>query len=344
MEGSSCFGLGKPCLPVATAVNNRAMRGIMACMVRPGLRAAFLLCVAAPGCGGVATSMESLPGGSSEAGLIDVASDTSQTYHGVVLAAVSWAATGNEFRAFTAFSRVSAFSLGGCSSDTPDAGSCCTCESGISLPGPDAFPDASTVTLSSAGGATLATLTPTYPVHDDGGVSSSYYGTMDLGPWGDGPVSTYAGVASQPWAPGDALSVTATGDQVHAFHGTLQTGALLAGLTPSFASTLTVDRSEDFVVSWVPGGGTNDNVVLRIGQMTTGSYVRCFCAVTDSVGSVTVPASVLAGFLGTTDAGSDAQLGASITLERLRVSKATSDNAVIDLVGAVEQTVDAVFE
>jgi hypothetical protein len=267
------------------------------------------------------------------------------TYSGVVVASQYTSDMGSTYSAFTMFSTGSAFALGGCTGGA-DVAACCACESGIPTPDPfRVIPDAGTVRLATADGMTIATMAPTYSTVDDAGsVSSSLYGTWDLGLWGFGPVSDYAeAMTLPPWNPGDALTVTASGDQVHAFSGTLLTGGRLQGVTPAMdGATVTIDRATPLVVSWTPEGEDED-VGLLLQQTTPDSYVNCFCAVPDSAGSVSVDTSVLAGFVTTEDAGLQAQLAGSIALERLRTTRITSDNATIALVGEVQTSGKVMF-
>jgi hypothetical protein len=236
--------------------------------------------------------------------------------------------------------------LGGCT-DLADPGACCTCESGIATPDPfAAIPDAGTVRLATQSGMPIATMTPTHSTIDDAGqVSSGYYGTWDLGGWGFGQVGTYAGAMNlPPWNPGDALAVSASGGQVHAFQGALLTGGPLEGVTPAmYGETLTFDRAMPLVVSWTPEGGADEDVLLLLQQITPESIVNCFCAAPDSARSLTLNATLMSRFVATVDGGPSAQLAGSITLDRLRTTRVRSDNATIALVGEVQASAKAIF-
>jgi hypothetical protein len=181
-------------------------------------------------------------------------------------------------------------------------------------------------------------MAPTYPVeNEDDTVSLNLYGTTELGRWGFVVKSGYPPAMNlSPWNPGDELTVSASGDQVHAFTGTLHVGGALVGLTPSFfGGSLAIDRTKDLVVSWTPEDAGEDVSLY----LTQGLGLNCFCAVADSAGSLTVDTGVLSQFTPSEDAG----LEGAITVERLRITPVHTDNATIDLVGAVQMTAQASF-
>jgi hypothetical protein len=246
---------------------------------------------------------------------------------GVVLAKVTQTGASNTYGAFATFSSMPSFTLDGCPSSWPSAGSCC-CMQGISTPaGP--LPDAGTVTLTAgAGGALLATLTPS---------SGTGYGSWDLGVWGAIAIGDYAPVVSQAWSPGETLSVVATGGQAHAFSGALRTPGLWSGVMPPIGpAAVAVDRSHDFVVSWAPEGQGGESVLLSLQQIRSNGIIACFCHVPDAAATVSVDTTLLGKF-GTQ------QLMGSIRLERLVTSIACSDDATIALVGEALETADATF-
>jgi hypothetical protein len=168
--------------------------------------------------------------------------------------------------------------------------------------------------------------------------TTTYQGTWDLGmPWFDYP-GIYPAADGAEWNPGDALRVSATGGQVAPFSGTLQTGALLAGVSPAIGSTpLVIDRAADLEVSWTPEGRSHEDVFLLLQQFTQGGATTCTCLVPDSAASVTMSATLLGPF------GTE-QLSGRIRLERLIVSTALCDNAAIDLASEVVQTGDVTFQ
>jgi hypothetical protein len=250
-------------------------------------------------------------------------------YCGAVLAKLAQVESGNTYSVYTDFTAEQRLRPTICAnlSPTPDI---CRCVRGHALPYPDQPPDAAQVTLRSPTGAiTLATLTPTLPTIDASGVSSSFYGTLDLGmAWYTRP-GDYARVDSQPWNPGDALLVAATGSQVPAFSGTLQTGLLLTGVTPSFGpEPLVIDRSQDFQVAWTAEGESNATVLLTLRQVSPNSLVTCTCIQPDSARSIVMNPSLLGMF-------NTEPLTTTIQLERMIISTISSHNATIDLVGAV---------
>jgi hypothetical protein len=251
------------------------------------------------------------------------------SYRGFVVAKVDQDPTpnGSGFQTLADFAADPSIQIA-CTSNMPGAENCC-CATGIDLPLPNP-PDADVITVASVDtGRALALLTPGKPTVDGGVVSSTLQGTSDLGiGWYPKP-GVYPWTPSKPWNPGDLLRVSAPGDTVSAFAGSLRTGALLSGVTPALdgAAPLVIDRSQDFTISWPPEGLAGETVLLTVRQISSSAVRACFCSGPDN-GKLTVGASVLGPY--TTD-----QLDAGIQLERLITTTVTSDNAIIDLVGAV---------
>ena len=88
---------------------------------------------------------------------------------------------------------------------------------------------------------------------------------------------------------------------------------------PIGSSTVVVDHTQPFEVSWTPGGNADATVLLGIPNGTG----ICYCDAPDTAGSLVVDADLLN------------PVSAEITLTRLTVSNVASSNASIDLVGAV---------
>jgi hypothetical protein len=267
----------------------------------------------------------------------DAQSADDATYSGVVLATARQAGTATTYSVFADFAPSAGFGIAQCDAD---AGACCCFTGATVLPGFDT-PAAGTVTVADDAGAT-ATLSPAAVVVEGGTVSTSFQGTWELGqPWFDFP-GVYRLADAGGWRPGDALQVSATGGEVDRFSGTLQTGALLAGVTPAIGAGAvmvdrSVDRSQDFAVAWTPEDRAGENVLLMLQQFTSRGALTCYCMVPDSMGGVTMSASMIGRF-GTS------QLSASVRLERLTVSTAPCNNATIDLVSEVTQSAAITFQ
>jgi hypothetical protein len=243
------------------------------------------------------------------------------TYAGVVIAAVTERGAMLTYDAVADFGAPGAFGIGACAGASNESGDCC-CVPSEGLPA--GSPDAAIITIRSEGGAsTLTTLSPS---------ATAKYGLSDLG--GATPPGDYSSVDSQSWNPGDVLSVSATGDEVHPFSGTLQTGVLLSGVTPAIGpGPVIVDRGKDLEVAWTPeGGGSHATVLLELDQ----APLSCYCTALDSAAKVTMSSTLVALF--------ETTVGGSIQLERLLTSKASCDNATIDLIGEVAQTADVTFQ
>jgi hypothetical protein len=128
------------------------------------------------------------------------------------------------------------------------------------------------------------------------------------------------------WTPGDKLSISASGDTVAAFSGSLTTVDDFAGVTPALSLTTatTVPLSADLVIAWTAGNGTNVTTVLAL---KSGSIT---CQVSDSAGTVSVPSALL-GKLTTAQEG-------LLTLSRATSTTVTGSNATVTLIGTSVST------
>jgi hypothetical protein len=231
-------------------------------------------------------------------------------YAGVVLATITHDEATTSYVSRAVFTTGPLPAIGGC----PNC--CCGVEErGLPLPGKP--PDAGRITiLAAAGAVTLATL-------DDSG---DLHGMSDLGWSWFVPLSDYAPVASQPWSPGDALHVVATGNEVESFSGALQMGPPLDGVMPPIGpSPVAIDHSQAFEVSWTPEGKGDATMLLSLPY--DGGI--CYCDAPDSAGRLVVGANLLSPIT--------AEQNGKIKLARLTVSTVAGGNATIDLVGAVIQ-------
>lgn len=249
------------------------------------------------GCG----ETESNPGAVSEA-----------TYAGAVLALRSEQEGTTSYVARAVFTAGPRPTIGGCPQ-------CCCKSSDRGLPLPIKPPDAREIRLLPATGSTaLASLVP--EVFVDG--SGIFHGMLDLGWSWFAPLSSYAGVGSQPWSAGDTLKVVAPGNEVDAFSGLLRVGPALRGVTPPIGSSpVVVDRTQPFEISWTPEGDGDATVMLGIPS----ANALCLCDAPDSAGSLTVDSKLLSAVSG------------QITLTRLTVSQVAAGNASVALVGGIAQ-------
>lgn len=246
-----------------------------------------------------------------------VADSTSQAiYSGVVLGMITKDEATTSYVVRAVFTTGPRPTIGGCPH-------CCCGGEERGLPIPEKPPDAGKLTIASAAGTTtLATLVP--GTLEDG--AGPYYGMSDLGWSWFVPLSDYAPVDSQPWSPGDDLSILATGNEVEAFSGLLHTGPSLAGVMPPIGpSPVVVDHGQDFEVSWTPSGQGDATVLLSVPY---GAGV-CHCDAPDSAGRLVVDANLLRPL--------SVEQNGKIKLARLTISTVASGNATIDLVGAVVQ-------
>ena len=185
-------------------------------------------------------------------------------------------------------------------------GACCygTTSSDAGLP---TFESAGNITITD-GTATLATLMP-----------GNYVATSTTDP-------------TLTWAPGAMLTVTASGATVGPFSATVPAPAFFIGVTPAFNAPLTVMKSSDFVVSWTPGKRPCSKIHVGLTQGALMPYVGC--VVDDSVGTVTIPASMLGMFTAT---------NGTAVIERVEGTDTLASNADIGVVAINVQTTTTTY-
>jgi hypothetical protein len=241
-------------------------------------------------------------------------SSSEAKYAGVVLAMTTHDPASTRYVARAVFTTGRRPSIGGCPH-------CCCGPEDRGLPIPVKPPDAGKTTVAT-GATTLATLVPG-PFNDGSG---TYYGMSDLGWSWYPPLSDYPPVDSQPWSPGAALSVLASGGEIAPFSGVLQTGPSLTGLVPPIGpAPVVAHHLQPFEVSWTPEGNGDATVLLRVPY--AGGV--CFCDAPDAAGRIVVEANLLSPL--------SADKNGKITLTRLTISTVAASNATVDLVGAEVQ-------
>jgi hypothetical protein len=131
------------------------------------------------------------------------------------------------------------------------------------------------------------------------------------------------------WMPGDTLNVSAAGDTVHLFSGSVTAVALFANIAPTMSdiTPATVSRSANYTVTWTAGTG-NITLILTAtkGTASDGDIV---CTGTDS-GTMTVDSSLLGNF-SANDTG-------TVSLERAIQSNPSDDNATITLTSSTSSS------
>jgi hypothetical protein len=194
-----------------------------------------------------------------------------------------------------------------CPANGTSSGSCCYIPPAVASDA-GVMNDAGTVAAVSAGTITIkdgtSNIAALSPLMNGGGYAITS-GTMN---------------PSVTWTPGDMLSISAAGDTVQAFTGSLTTADDFAGVTPAPSTTATpVPLSSDFAISWTAGNGTNVTALLAVKSGTI------TCQVSDSAGTVSVP-SALRGKLTTMQEG-------VLTLSRSVSTKVSGSNATVTLFG-----------
>jgi hypothetical protein len=104
----------------------------------------------------------------------------------------------------------------------------------------------------------------------------------------DADSGTYDGVGGfLTWAPGDLLSLSASGAQVDAFSAQAVAPQPIAGL-PEDAGALSISTSADCVLGWTPAGATQMTLTLN------GLAGMVACRADDAAGQATIPQSLVA--------------------------------------------------
>jgi hypothetical protein len=124
------------------------------------------------------------------------------------------------------------------------------------------------------------------------------------------------------WKPGDTLTVSAAGGQVHTFTGTVKAADEITALNPPLP--LTISTGAPFTVDWNPGsvaGATMHLTIVAKDGMTNEGILRC--STKDSDGTLTINKTLLANF-GMNDTG-------SVSLTRQAAASAKCDDSHVAL-------------
>ena len=155
------------------------------------------------------------------------------------------------------------------------------------------------------------------------GTLTFFDGTTTLGTIAFDATNGYGTLGSATWNGGDALSVKAPGDTVHAFQAATTAPADFAGLTPDLTTgAVTVSVSQSWTLSWTAGSpGAQSLLVLITPAASQTGEGSITCSPNDSDGTVTVDASLLANF----QSGNTGQ----ISIERINAGDGAADNGSI---------------
>ena len=157
----------------------------------------------------------------------------------------------------------------GCSGTA--VGACCYEMTSSSAP---TMVSAGTITVSTAAGATLGTMTP--PTY----------------------VASNSTTTTFTWTPGTSLMVSGAGATIDPFSASVVAPALLAGVSPALSAAITVSLKSDLVVSWTPAKEACSQISFGLSQGALMPHIGC--VVDDAAGTLTVPASLLGMFTATT--------------------------------------------
>lgn len=109
---------------------------------------------------------------------------------------------------------------------------------------------------------------------------------------------------SMHFAPGDALTITASGDTVPPFSAEITVPNSITLTQPNLtSSSLTVVQSKDFAVAWT-GGGPAGDVTLEFNQRVGATMTVVQCSAPAGGGRAVVPASALGYLTATTELSS----------------------------------------
>jgi hypothetical protein len=252
----------------------------------------------------------------------DQGSDTASVpYVGFVSAVVTPALTmggANTYGVAAGFAASGTLPSAGCTgTGQVKMGTCCytppaSGDAGLPDAGEAVTPvNAGTITVTSADGGTLGTLDV-----DDAGLYK--------------PLSS-AMMAWVTWADDDKLGVSAAGGAIKAFMGSLQTSALIAGVTPALSFTMPamIPIASDLSVKWTPDAPSGEMMQITLSATkATASNGSISCTAMDSDGTAgfTVPTQLLSMFAAG-DTG-------SIFLARASTTTVNAPNATITLIGS----------
>jgi hypothetical protein len=99
--------------------------------------------------------------------------------------------------------------------------------------------------------------------------------------------------SSLKWSPGDALGVSAAGETIPAFSGSIAAPKDIAGVAPalSFGAPTAISTGKDFVLSWTPSSDDGQMKLVLGNEKNT--YKTVSCTVAEGAGSVSVASSLL---------------------------------------------------
>jgi len=171
---------------------------------------------------------------------------------------------------------------------------------------PPADDDAGAPTMTSAGTIALA----------DNGTA---IGTITFG-----GASYPTSVTTSTWKAGDTLSVTAAGDVVKGFTGSVVAPDTLAVTAPA-GGTAQASITKDMAITWTPGTAPGATIIAYMGAAVDDTHRGTLkCLADDAAGALTVPASILGHFR---SGGTGA-----MALARGTSSFVTSENANIEII------------
>lgn len=153
--------------------------------------------------------------------------------------------------------------------------------------------------------------------------------------------TTYTAVSNPPttaltWNAGDSLDVTAAGDTVHAFSGSVASVALFAGVTPalSILAPIAIPRSSDFTITWTAATGSIGVAMSATKGVSPDGVITCSSS--SDTGTMTVPKALLQNF----SAGDTGY----VSMSRIISAAASNDNATITLASTTAASGSATFQ
>jgi hypothetical protein len=129
-------------------------------------------------------------------------------------------------------------------------------------------------------------------------------------------------VGTSSWGAGDTLSVTAPGDVVKAFTGSVVAPEVLVATAPTAASQ---SITKDMAITWTPSATPGATIIAYMGAAVDDTHRGTLkCLADDATGALTVPASILGHFR---SGGTGA-----LALARGNASFVASENANIEII------------
>ncbi len=134
------------------------------------------------------------------------------------------------------------------------------------------------------------------------------------------------------WNDGDTVTVTASGNSVAMFSGSVVTVPVTSGVSLSSPTLSTVPLGQDLLMNWTASGVAG----VKVGLTLTGPAGRIDCVVDDSARMLTLPKMLLAHYA-TGDQG-------TLQFADYRVAQTTASNADVQIISVTGSTSPVTYQ